>query len=304
MNKKELFLEIGYFVVFVVASLFVSQFLALVALLPLHDFKLQELVLKMNDPLRYPEMKMQLLTIQGLSSFLSFVAAPMAFIIWKEKYWRSFLSSNSNSKFQLIGITILIMLVSMPFLSVVIEWNEHLVLPEPFAQWATEKEEFLKKLTQMLTTLNNPFELSVGLVVIALLPALGEELVFRGYLQNKFKMLFDNPHVAIWVSAFLFSAIHFQFYGFVPRMMLGAMFGYIYHATGQFHLPVLAHFTNNGLMLVMMYLKNHGHIQFDIESETQAPVLLSCISFSLTCFLFVLITRQLGKNSIKSVPFL
>ena len=296
-------IEIFYFIVFVVASLFVSQFLALLTLLPLHDFQLVTLMGKMNDLLSHPEMKLELLAIQGISSCLSFVIVPLLFIIWKEKYWRSFLSTNSKNKYLLILPTMLLVVVSLPFVSYLVQWNESLVLPDFLSQfeiWAKEKEEFLKKITQAMTKLDSGFELIVGMLVIALLPALGEELVFRGYLQNKFVQLFGSVHVAIWLSAFLFSAIHFQFYGFVPRMILGAIFGYLYLFTGQFHLPVIAHFTNNGLMLIMMYLKNKEYIKYDIESEENVTLSVAALSFAMMSFIFVVIMRQVKINHINN----
>jgi len=234
---------------------------------------------------------------------VAFVFTPMFFIIWKERYWRAFLYTNTQNKYWLLLPTVLLVLVSLPFVSFLVQWNESISLPEIFSQfeiWAKEKEEFLKKVTELLTHLNSPFELTVGLVVIAFLPALGEELVFRGYLQNKFAQLFGSYHIAIWLSAFLFSAIHFQFYGFVPRMVLGGIFGYLYLITGQFHLPVIAHFTNNGLMLIMMYLKNKQYITYDIEAEENLPVSAAILSAILMLGVLVLIMRQVKTTPLKS----
>jgi membrane protease YdiL (CAAX protease family) len=302
-SNKDLVLNIFYFLFCVIAGLFLAQFLALVALLPFHDFELAVLVGKINNPLANPEMKIQMLCIQGISSFVAFVLVPLLFIIWKEQYWRSFLSTNTNNRYLLILPTVLLVLVVLPFVSYLVQWNESLVLPDfmlQFEIWAKEKEEFLKKVTQVMTKLDSPFELMLGLVVIAMLPALGEELVFRGYLQNKFVQLFGSVHVAIWLSAFLFSAIHFQFYGFVPRMVLGAIFGYLYLFTGQFHLPVIAHFTNNGLMLLMIYLKNKEYIKYDIESEENVTMSVAALSFAMMSVVLVLIMRQIKINRLKN----
>lgn len=302
-SKKDLVLNVFYFLFCVIVGLFLAQFLALLALLPFHDFELAVLVEKINNPLGHPGIKMQMLCIQGISSFVAFVLVPLLFIIWKEKYWRSFLSTNSRNKYLLILPTMLLVVVSLPFVSYLVQWNESLVLPDFLSQfeiWAKQKEEFLKKITQVMTKLDSPFELIVGMVVIAMLPALGEELVFRGYLQNKFVQLFGSVHVAIWLSAFLFSAIHFQFYGFVPRMVLGAIFGYLYLFTGQFHLPVVAHFTNNGLMLVMIYLKNKAYIKYDIESEDNITLSLAALSFAMMTMILVLIMRQVKVSPSKN----
>ena len=92
--------------------------------------------------------------------------------------------------------------------------------------------------------------LLINIGLLALLPALSEELSFRGTLQQ----ILGNKAAAIWVTAFIFSAIHMQFYGFVPRMLMGAMFGYVFVWTGSLWVPILMHFTNNGLAVLTYYL--------------------------------------------------
>jgi uncharacterized protein len=81
-----------------------------------------------------------------------------------------------------------------------------------------------------------------------------------------------NIHVSIWFAAILFSAIHFQFFGFVPRMLLGALFGYIYYWSGNLTLAILAHFVNNGVSVLALYLHQQGAFDFDMESPEAAPV--------------------------------
>jgi membrane protease YdiL (CAAX protease family) len=303
MEKKQVVLDVLFFLGFVLAGLFLAQFLSVVTLLPWHGFDVNMLMQKLNNPFQHPEMKIQLLVMQGFSSFFAFVLAPILYIKWKEKDWRSFLYRHFAFDTILILLTVALALFSMPFTSLLVEWNESLQLPSylsDFEIWAKEKEDFLKKVTELLTDLNTQAELLMGLLVIAFLPALGEELLFRGYLQNKFQQLFASFHVAIWVSAFFFSAIHMQFYGFVPRMVLGAMFGYLYYFTGQFHLAVLAHFVNNGFMLVMIYLKTKGYTSFDIESEEQVPILLSFVSLLVSVGIYLLVLRRVHLRKTES----
>lgn len=296
-------MDILTFTLVVICSLFVAQFIALLCLLPFYDFKVDDVMFAINHPLTSPGIKMQMLFMQGFTSLVAFIIAPLAFMKWKEQGIVSFLYREVNLNPVLFLIAIVIMIISMPFTSLLVEWNESLKLPpgfESIEMWARQKEDFLKELTQMLTKLDNFQELFIGIVVIALIPAVGEELVFRGFLQNKISRITNSPHLAIWMAAFLFSAIHFQFYGFLPRLMLGAMFGYLYLVSGQFHLPVVAHFTNNGLTLVLIYLKNKGSIGFDIESEESIPVYIGIISICLTIGLFMLIKSQLKEEQVKS----
>jgi hypothetical protein len=126
-------------------------------------------------------------------------------------------------------------------------------------------EEAAKVITEKFLYVETIPALLFNIFMIAMLPALGEELLFRGVIQRIFTNWTRKPHVAIWITAFLFSAIHFQFYGFLPRMALGAVFGYLLLWSGSLWVPILAHFVNNGLGVIAYYLINKGTISNEIE---------------------------------------
>jgi membrane protease YdiL (CAAX protease family) len=108
--------------------------------------------------------------------------------------------------------------------------------------------------------------LLLNLFVVAILPAIGEELIFRGAFQKLFSQLFKNKHIGIWLAAALFSAIHLQFYGFIPRMLLGAIFGYLLYWSGSLWVPIWAHFVNNAMGVTLSYLSQKGIVSEDIEN--------------------------------------
>ena len=112
--------------------------------------------------------------------------------------------------------------------------------------------------------------LLLNLLIIALIPAVGEELTFRGVLQQGL-MRKMNPHVAIVISAAIFSFIHFQFFGFLPRLFLGLLLGYMFYITGSLWTSILMHFVNNGTVVVLYYLNNKGSISMDVEHFGEAP---------------------------------
>ena len=132
----------------------------------------------------------------------------------------------------------------------------------------------------------------MGLIVIALLPAIGEELVFRGMFQNEFFRGTRNIHLSIWVSAIIFSAIHFQFYGFVPRLLLGALFGYLYYWSGTLLIPMFAHFFNNAFGVIMIYLHRHEITDLNVEDNTAAPLQYVILNALLTVGLLYYIWRH------------
>jgi membrane protease YdiL (CAAX protease family) len=133
--------------------------------------------------------------------------------------------------------------------------------------------------------------------VIAVLPGIGEELLFRGFLQNLLKRIFKNDHVAIWVAAVLFSAIHFQFYGFIPRMLLGALFGYIYVWSGNLLYPIIAHFVNNCVSLVALYVYQKGLTDIDVESTEALPTMYVIIFSALFVVTLIYFKNYLAKTN-------
>lgn len=214
----------------------------------------------------------------------AFIIAPLAYLFIIEKKKLSvFFNDNQKMALPLI-LTIFIVIAFMSVNSVFIEWNANLQLPEylkSFEVWAQEMEQQAQELTLMMTRFDNFGDLIFGLIIIALIPAVGEELLFRGLLQNQLFAISKNMHLAIWVGAFIFSAIHLQFYGLVPRMLLGALFGYLYYWSGNLWVPILAHFVNNGFTLVLLYLYQTDNIAYDIENTTSIPIASVIISLVL-----------------------
>jgi membrane protease YdiL (CAAX protease family) len=115
--------------------------------------------------------------------------------------------------------------------------------------------------------------------------ALGEEIFFRGVLQSLFERYLGNSHAAIWIAAAIFSFIHFQFYGFFPRLLLGAFFGYLYVWFRTIWVPIVAHFFNNGWTLTMHYMYQQKQIDIDPEQMgTLIPWWSALVSLILVAF--------------------
>lgn len=179
----------------------------------------------------------------------------------------------------------LVVIAFMPFDGLIIEWNQNISLPQtlaPLEQWIRDKEKGLENLTKYLTTFNTPGQLLVTLLVIAVIPAIGEETLFRGILQRNLTYWTGNVHVGVWLAAALFSAIHVQFLGFVPRMLLGALFGYLYVWSRNLWVPILAHFVNNGFTVLMVYLYQRKVVSMDIESTESVPIVGALASLVVT----------------------
>ena len=169
---------------------------------------------------------------------------------------------------------VVLMLVALPAINLLAHINEQMALPaflEPLEAWMKTQEETAKTLTDQFMHVTTFGGLIINLLLMAVLPAISEELTFRGVLINLFKVKGERlevkgesmPHLAIWCSAILFSAIHLQFYGFVPRMLMGALFGYMLVWTGSLWTPILMHFTNNAMAVILYFVSQRAG--WDIE---------------------------------------
>lgn len=212
-----------------------------------------------------------LLVAQAFASGFFFLLIPWLFMVFGLQAREPLVLGSSPKT---VGLIFLIIVSNMFVMSPIIEWNIGLDLPDgAFEDWAQSKEEGLKVLTEYLVAFDGFYEFSLALIVMAVLPALGEEVLFRGLLQNFIRKTTSNAHLGIWISATLFSAIHLQFYGFFPRMILGALFGYLYVWSGRLSTAIWAHFFHNGLALTFAYLA--GMSASDLEDmERSAPIYL------------------------------
>ena len=161
-----------------------------------------------------------------------------------------------------------IMLVALPAINLMSHWNQQMVLPDWLSgveEWMKAKEAEAEWLTKQFMSVTTISGLLVNLLLMAVLPALSEEITFRGVLQRllNFQLSTFNSHLAIWLTAIIFSAIHMQFYGFVPRMLMGALFGYMLVWTGSLWVPMLMHFVNNGMAVLLYFMANRAHWDMD-----------------------------------------
>lgn len=213
--------------------------------------------------------------VLAVSHLFSFWLPAIVFgaLAFKSQKWKGlFVDKPINLKN--IGWVLLIMLFAYPVVQIVYQLNQ--AIPFPDVIIAMEKEA--EGLTKAILNMDTPLELLVNLVVIAVIPAVGEELVFRGGIQGILQRIFKNHHLAIWIAAFLFSFFHFQFQGFLPRMALGGILGYLLHWTGSLWAPILGHFLFNGLQVVGQFVLTRTMPEVNIEEVENIPPLMAVIS--------------------------
>ena len=175
--------------------------------------------------------------------------------------------------------------IVLPFLGVVSDLNKAILLPDSMKSvelGMRALEDKAAEMTKLIVYCNSTSELLLVIFTVALLPAIGEELVFRGVLQNGLIRVFGNVHIAVFISAAVFSFIHFQFFGFFPRMLLGIVLGYLYVTSGNILVSMLMHFTNNAMAVIAMNMHAKGQLGIDLESSKDLPAISGYISIILS----------------------
>ena len=234
-----------------------------------------------------------------------FVAAPIAYAYINEVKPAQYLYLNKVAPATLFVLVFVLMLCATPLLEWLALVNQKMQLPHALKDleiWMRAKETEAAMLTKKLLVMHNYSDLAINLLMIAIIPAVGEELFFRGGLQNIFGQWFKNPHIAIWLTAIVFSAIHVQFFGFFPRMFLGALFGYLLVYSGSIYLPMLGHFINNGSAVIMAFVIQRQSGKLDNLEEINAfnsyAYLISAILTLVLLFYFIKSAKQLDEQQL------
>jgi uncharacterized protein len=183
-----------------------------------------------------------------------------------------------------ILLSAILIVLAQPLIGLANEFNSYLALPEGLAfieNWMKKAEEQGAMVTEAFLATTSLSGLLINIFMIAILPAFAEELLFRGVLANLFRSWTRNVHLAVFLSSFIFAAIHLQFYGFLPRFLLGVALGYLFFWSGSLWLPVAAHFANNFLSVIIEFLYRKEIILTDAENfGTNNSLLIIMISVS------------------------
>jgi hypothetical protein len=275
-----------------VASLLVFMILAMIVAIPF--FGMDILMGGMSaSGMDTPEGLAFLKYFQVVQSIGLFVVPPIVLAWFYHGNIREYLFLDKTSTLPSYLYAVLAVLVLIPLINFMGEINSQMKFPESLSgieNWMRTMEDAAEVMVKKFMKVESISGLLFNGFMIAILPALGEELMFRGVIQRIFTNWSKNYHWGIWITAFLFSAMHMQFYGFLPRMALGAMFGYLLVWSGTMWVPILAHFANNTMGVIGYYLIDKGTISKDVEewgtgTEQFPLVLLSLVTTGLLLFL-------------------
>ncbi len=232
---------------------------------------------------------------QVISQVFGFMLPPILYVMLVKEKPFNYLGFKKLQPWSLLGIVAIFTII--PFLAMVTEWNDNVSLPESMASLEQKLryiQEVANDTTERFMTEGSLFS---GLLIVAALAAISEELLFRSVIQKAFVKLCKNAHVGIILTAIVFSAFHGDFFGFVPRFILGLMLGYMFYLSGSIFPSMLMHFVNNGTIVMLYYLNKKEVINVDIETfgltDNMLVIILSIVT---TVAIFIACNRLRLKN--------
>lgn len=202
-------------------------------------------------------------------------------------------------------ISIIAIVAIQPLVDLLGVWNSQMRFPDfmyLIEKWMRESEVAAATMTAEILQGAYIKNIVANIFIMAIIPAIGEELIFRGCFQKVIGKWWNNPHLAILVTAFLFSAIHLQFFGFLPRFILGLLLGYLFYWSKNLWVPIIAHFLNNvGALLMYYYFISYGGIENPLESKStyNQPwwlLVSGCVVLTITIFLSYKLYRNTKKR--------
>lgn len=212
-----------------------------------------------------------------------FVVPAIVFAALVSTNWRKYLGFLPIKTVFAVG-TVFVMLASLPAINALSWLNMQMQFPD-FMSGIEDvfggMEEGAAELTKAITHTDSVWIFIFNIIVVAMLPAIGEEMIFRGALMPILIKWTGKKHTGVWVSAALFSAMHMQFYGFLPRMMLGALLGYLFLWSRSLWSPIFAHFTNNAFAVFLLFMISRGDISEDLDTFTPGTSDIVLLAFSV-----------------------
>ena len=227
---------------------FISQLIAVFIFMATSANLLENMIV---DPLDQPFWALQ--SVQFITAVFTFLLPAFATAWFCNPQLKAYLSIRAFPDLRLLAVICLATLLLSPMVSLTGYFNSQIHLPESMAaieEWIKSTEEVAEALIQKLIAEKGVVAFIINFFVIAVVAGVTEEFLFRGAILHIVRQKIKNHHIAIWIVAILFSAIHLQFYGFIPRMILGAFLGYLVYWTNNIWVPVFAHFFHNALAFI------------------------------------------------------
>ncbi len=260
-------------------------------------FGLKEVMDVASLKLDSPHASSILWILQTTGTTLPILATPVFFSGMVVNNVPEYLKLNLRFSWRLLPIVLLVMFISFPAIEFLSNINEKMVLPT-WLKWMRESEDNATKLMGVMLDMKNLWAVVFDVIFIGLVPAIVEEFMFRGALQTIFLRWTKNVHAAVWITAILFSAFHIEFFGFLPRLLLGVLLGYFVAWSGSIWPAVWGHFINNATDVVVTYLYQHNISKTNPDDQHTFSYSGYLVSFVLLLALMLFYRRTAAAKQI------
>jgi membrane protease YdiL (CAAX protease family) len=290
VNNMHPALQLFVFIVIFVLIFIIGNLIGLGIAMAVYGYNIVDDIQQLK--LSSPHIINTLWIIQIAGTTFPIFAAPVFFSFVIARDPQGYLKTKATFPWGLLLLVFLIMLVSNPAIEILSLINQKMQLPHFLSgvqKWMEDSENNAQKITETMLQMKNIGDLVFNVLLIGLLTAIVEEFMFRGVIQTIFVRWTKNKHLAIWITAILFSAFHLEFFGFLPRLLLGALFGYFVAWSGSIWPAVWAHFLNNGAAVVATYLFEHKVIKVNPDDQhlfSTAGYLFSFLIMLLLLFIY------------------
>ena len=229
---------------------------------------------------------------QTFATIGTFLLPALLFAYCQNRQWFDYNAANRRPNSSMTNIVLILSVTLLPVVGVLSTFNMYIMPQEgAVAEFMRELEDAANHILSLLTSQRSSWDLISNLLVLAVLAGLCEEFLFQGALQPLMMRWVKNPHVGILLTAFIFSVLHFQFYGFIPRFALGVYLGYLFYWGRSLWLPILAHVLHNALSIMVDFTLQGKGIDTDTLQFTDIhgsiPVVISCALVSAMGIVFL-----------------
>jgi uncharacterized protein len=244
-------------------------------------------LLSMGNDLLNPKYYDAIMWIQAISTFFMFFLPVYFFALICYRNPSKFIGFNTNFNLKQILIVLVIVILTFPLSGALAELNKIIPIPRNWEVYFKKKEAERALEEGVLISINSFYRYILSMIMIALLPAVFEEVCFRGGIQNILTRWFKGPWAAIILTAIIFSAVHVSYYGFLVRFALGIILGFVFYYSGSLWLSILVHFLYNGLQVTALYFATMAHNKPAKDVEANFPMWVGIIAFALIIYAFI-----------------
>lgn len=240
-----------------------------------------------------------LMIIQGIGALGGFIAPAVVFAFLSKQGVVGYYGLNKKTNSMLLLLGIAVIFFSQPLIAWSGHLNQYLSFPEWMGglnSWLEQTNNDVQKGYETLLNISSPFELALLIIVAAIIPAVGEELIFRGAFQRIFTNMTRNGHAGVWIAALIFSLFHFQIYYLLPRLFLGAAIGYLFLWSGNLWYSIWVHFVNNAVLIIIVFFyPGEGQGITEMDQTLLLPIIYTLI-MTLVLAITLIIFRKKSKE--------